>query len=173
MKDGEVLPIWVPVLFGILTPVCFCSSNTLLRYLTDEEKGIRFNGTTISMSSIFVVNLIILIFAINFWQSHQFSYDLFWIGLAGSIINTIGLTCMNTAISCGPMGPVSSIGALANIFLVIVEAIKHMKVPTYIELISLILGFAGALELVIPDTVHGLLRCIFTCGMGKKNKKSN
>lgn len=69
------------------------------------------------------------------------------------------------------MGPVSSIGALANILLVIVEAIKHAKMPTYIELISLVLGFAGALELVIPDTFHDLLLCLFTCGTGRKKTK--
>lgn len=67
VKDGELLPVWMPVLFGILTPVTFCLSNILLRYLTDDNKGIKFNGTTISMSSIFSVNLIILIFSIVFW----------------------------------------------------------------------------------------------------------
>ena len=150
--------MWMPVLFGILTPVAFCSSNILLRYLTAEDKGIKFNGTTISMTAYFWVNLIILIAAIVYWQSHIFSRDLFWIGLIGSIINTVGLTCMNTAISCGPMGPVSSIGACSNILLVVVEALKHWTVPSYIELISLLLGFAGAIELVMPEKVHGLAR---------------
>lgn len=69
------------------------------------------------------------------------------------------------------MGPVSSIGALANILLVIVEAIKHAKMPSYIELIALVLGFAGALELVIPDTFHELLLYIFTCGAGSRKAK--
>ena len=87
-------------------------------------------------------------------------------GLIGSIINTAGLTFMNTAISCGPMGPVSSIGGCSNILLVVVEAVKHRKTPSYIELISLILGFLGALELVIPDVVHSILKCLFCCGKG-------
>lgn len=151
LNDGELLPIWMPVLFGLLTPVTFCSNGVILRYLTSPDMSMKFNGTTLSMSAIFAVNLIVLIFAIVFWSTHQFSIDLFWIGLVGSIINTIGLTCINTAISCGPLGPVSSIGACSNILLVIVEAVRHAKVPTYIELISLVLGFIGALVLVIPD----------------------
>ena len=57
--------IAVCILFGILTPVCFCANGIALRYLTHEKIG--FNGTTISMSSIFAVNLIILIFAIVYW----------------------------------------------------------------------------------------------------------
>lgn len=164
MKDGEVLPTWVPVLFGILTPICFTSSNVLLRTLTDEKYGFNFNGTNISMTSIAVVNVLVVIFAIVFWQFHHFSPNLYWIGLVGSIVNTIGLTCMNTAISCGPMGPVASIGASSTILLVIVDAIASRRVPNYVELIALVLGFGGALELVIPDQ----LASIFTCGCFRK-----
>jgi len=51
--------------------------------------------------------------------------QLFWIGTFGAIINCAGLACMNTALSTGPMGPVSAIGACANIILAIVEAVKH------------------------------------------------
>lgn len=58
---------------------------------------------------------------------------------------------MNTAIACGPMGPVASIGASSTILLVIVDAIASRRVPNYVELIALILGFGGALELVIPE----------------------
>ena len=153
----------MPVLFGILTPVCFCASNVLLKYLTDEEKGIRFNGSTLSMSAISLVNAILVIFAIVYWQSHEFDHDLFWIGFGGSIINTVGLVCINIAISCGPMGPVSSIGACSNILLVLVYAIRNMKAPNYIEFISLALAFCGALELVIPEVINRCLRCIFLC----------
>lgn len=67
LNEGEILPVWMPVLFGILTPVVFCSNGLLLRYITDDKKGIKFNGTTISMSAVFAVNLILLIFAIFFW----------------------------------------------------------------------------------------------------------
>lgn len=67
VEDGQVLPTWIPVLFGILTPVCFCSISTLLRFLTDESKGYNFNSATVSMSGAFATNLIIIIIAIVFW----------------------------------------------------------------------------------------------------------
>lgn len=111
------------------------------------------------MTGIFVVNVLILIFAIVFWQYYHFSQDLFWLGLIGSIINTCGLTFMNTAISIGPLGPVASIGACANILLVIIEAVRHMKVPTYVEFIALVVGFGGALELVVPEFFEKVFCC--------------
>ena len=121
---GEVLPTWIPVIFGILTPMCFTTNGILLRKLTSPKYGINFNGTTMSFTTYFIVNLLILIFAAFFWQSHHFSKDLFWLGTIGSIINTVGISCLNTAITKGPMGPVSSIAALSNIMLVIEEAIR-------------------------------------------------
>ena len=84
-----------------------------------------FDGTLSSMSSYLVVNILVLIFAIIWWQYSSFSAYLFWLGLLGSIINTIGLSLINTAISCGPMGPVAAIGSCANILLVVIEAIKN------------------------------------------------
>ena len=67
VKDGELLPTWMPVLFGILTPITFCSNGVMLRYLTSEQRGIGFDGSTISMTSIFCVNVLILVFAIVYW----------------------------------------------------------------------------------------------------------
>ena len=49
------------------------------------------------------------------------------------------------------MGPVSAITALSNILLVIVEAIRNVKAPTWVEIIALILGFVGGIELVFPE----------------------
>lgn len=57
------------------------------------------------------------------------------------------------------MGPVASINTLTNLILVVVEAIKHMKVPSYIEFIALVLGLMGALELVIPEQIEKLFSC--------------
>lgn len=137
-------------MMGLITPLTFCANGILIRTITNEKYGINFNGTNLSMSSFLVVNVFVIIIAMIYWSSHSFSMYLFWIGTFGAIINSAGLACMNTAISTGPMGPVSAIGACANIFLALVEAVKHQKVPSYIEFIALFLGFSGALELVIP-----------------------
>ena len=67
VEEGKFLPSWMPVLFGILTPITFCTNSVMLRFLTGESRGIGFNGTTLSMSAIFCVNVLILIFAIVYW----------------------------------------------------------------------------------------------------------
>ena len=63
----------------------------------------------------------------------------------------MGLTLVNKAISKGPMGPVTAIVALSSILLVLIEAIRAKNGLTFIEILSLILGFAGALELIVPE----------------------
>ena len=151
IEDGKLLPAWIPVVFGIISPIFFCIETIVLRYLTAKDRGFGFNGATLSMSAYFCVNSLIFTFAIIFWQFHTFTKELFWIGLLGSIINTFGLTSLNTAYTSGPMGPVSAISACANIMLVVVESVKRRTLPHYLELIALLFGFGGALELVIPE----------------------
>lgn len=146
----------MPVLFGILTPLTFTSNGICIRLLTRPQYGMNFKGELLSFSSYFIVNLIILIFAVVFWQFHPFNRRLFWIGTVGSIINTIGIGCITMAIQKGPMGPVSALSATSNILLVIVEAIRNQKVPSWIELLALVFGFLGGLELVFPEIFEKL-----------------
>lgn len=168
LKVGEVLPAWMPVLFSILCPLLFTTNGILLKRMTYPKYGLNFNGTTLSMTSILLVNILILISALVIWQLEgNFQKDLFFLGMIASIVNTIGLGSLYTAVGCGPMGPVSSIGACSNIMLVVVEAIRRNRVPTWVEFLALVLGFGGALELVIPDIVAK----IFKCSCCKKTKK--
>lgn len=69
----------------------------------------------------------------------------------GSIVNTLGLVCIQNAISLGPGGPVSAIAQVNCILLVIVEAIKHKRMLFWMEIIGLVLGVYGSMILVIPD----------------------
>lgn len=59
----------------------------------------------------------------------DFDLYLFWLGLAGSIINTLGIVCAQIAVAKGPAGPASALSAAGNILLTIIEAFKHEKVP--------------------------------------------
>ena len=44
-KPAEsVLPSWIPVLFGFITPFSFTSGNITIRYLNDEKYGINFTS---------------------------------------------------------------------------------------------------------------------------------
>ena len=81
---------------------------------------------------------------------------MFWVGFFGSIINNIGLICIQNAYATGPAGPASSIAAMSSLLLVITEAIKTKKMLNSFELLGFISGVLGALILTIPDTLQRL-----------------
>ena len=88
----DILPTWIPVLFGVVTPIFFTISGYLTKQLCDSKVG--FNPSTLSFSSYFGVNSLILIFALVYWNTVAFSHYLFWLGMVGSIINTFGIVFM-------------------------------------------------------------------------------
>lgn len=126
---------------------------TLSGYLTKDlcDPKIGFNPSTMSFSSYFIVNVLIVIFAIAYWMMVDFSEYLFWLGMVGSIINTVGIVFMQNAVACGPAGPAAALGAVSNLLLVIIEAIKTQEMLTALEIISLLFGTSGAMILVIPN----------------------
>ena len=96
------MPTWVPVLFGVLTPVFFTSNGILTKHLTghrrkgalpltQDEKRRVFDSGDLGFTSYIVVNLIVLVAAIPYWVIVDFDATLFWIGCIGSVINTLGL----------------------------------------------------------------------------------
>jgi drug/metabolite transporter (DMT)-like permease len=89
---APAVPTWVPVIFGLITPVSFTCNGILTKHLTSDKVG--FNPSTISFSAYFVVNIIVLIVAIPYWVQVDFSQSLFWIGFIGSVINTLGIVCI-------------------------------------------------------------------------------
>jgi len=152
-------PTWVPVLFGLITPCSFTSNGVLTKHLTSEKVG--FNPSRISFSAYLIVNILVLLFAIPYWVKVEFSAYLFWVGFAGSIINTLGIVSIQNALSCGPAGPISAIAAVASVLLVVIEAVKTWKMLSIMELIGLIFGIYGALVLVIPTFFEKI--CCFCC----------
>ena len=85
------MPAWIPALFGILTPMCFTASGVLSKHLTSPET--KFNPSTLAFTSYLIVNTIVIIVAIIYWiKTESFSPYLFWIGIFGSGLNTVGLT---------------------------------------------------------------------------------
>ena len=155
MEDIQIVGSWVPILFGIITPISFTANSMLTKHLSVHQVG--FNASQFSFSSYLVVNVIVLIVAIPYWCLVEFSSYLFWVGLFGALINTLGLVCVQNAVSVGPAGPVAAICAISNLAMVIIEAIKHKKMLTVMESIAFIFGMVGALTLVIPDILLKIL----------------
>lgn len=152
-------PSWIPVLFGLITPVGFTTSGILTKHLVSDR--VKFDPSTISFSAYFLVNTIVLMFAIPYWKNVEFNEALFWIGFIGSVINTLGIVSIQNALSCGPAGPISAIAAVSAILLVVIEAVKQWKMLSLMETIGLIFGIYGALVLVIPTFFEKL--CCFCC----------
>lgn len=88
---SNILPSWIPALFGILTPVCFTASGILSKHLTGPR--INFKASTLSFTSYLIVNIFIAIGAVIYWvHTNTFSFYLFIVGFLGSFLNTLGLT---------------------------------------------------------------------------------
>ena len=85
-------PTWVPVIFGIVTPIMFTANGILSKHLTSER--INFNASTLSFTSYLLVNIVVLLVGIPYWRDHGFDQKLFWMGLIGSIVNTLGIVCI-------------------------------------------------------------------------------
>jgi drug/metabolite transporter (DMT)-like permease len=148
---AEVVPKWVAVMFGFMTPCFFVSSGLFIKHLTKPSVG--FDPITISFSTSSVVSLIIMILGASwFWQVvEKFQTDLFLLGLVGSIFDTIGKACIQKAYSRGPAGPVSAFVEMNNVLLVIIEALRMMRSPHPIEIVGFACGIGGGMTLCIPD----------------------
>eukprot|EP00356_Strombidium_inclinatum_P000909 CAMPEP_0170512328 /NCGR_PEP_ID=MMETSP0208-20121228/66789_1 /TAXON_ID=197538 /ORGANISM="Strombidium inclinatum, Strain S3" /LENGTH=203 /DNA_ID=CAMNT_0010795947 /DNA_START=362 /DNA_END=970 /DNA_ORIENTATION=+ len=151
---AAIMPTWVPVLFGVITPMSFTANGMLVKHLTGDK--MKFDPSTLSFSAYFSVNILILIAAVWYWVKIEFDMYLFIVGLIGSIINTLGIASIQNAIACGPAGPASALAACSNILLVIIEAVKNSEMLSPLELVALILGTFGSLELVIPEAFEKL-----------------
>jgi len=83
------LPTWVPVLFGLITPLSFTANGLIVKSLTSDE--MKFHPSNLSFSAYFLVNCLVLVGAIIYWTNYDFDSYLLVVGLIGSMINTCGI----------------------------------------------------------------------------------
>lgn len=93
------------------------------KHLTSDRIG--FNPMGVAYSTIMLVNLIVLIPSIIYWVYYGFDSILFWIGLVGNFADAIGIAMLTKAISNGPIGLIAALATTTNLFLTLIEAIKH------------------------------------------------
>ena len=131
----KAIPLWIPVLFAIVTPIFFAAYNMVMKHMTLEKPmGRGFNAYTLSFSSAFVSCVIIQLFAILWYWSYiaPIDWTLFAFGFVCSIFDNIGITFINKAFSCGPVGPITAYLMLCLVAFVITESIRLLKVPNYL-----------------------------------------
>ena len=90
-KDG-LLPSWIPVLFGIITPMSFTANQMLAKSF--KRGPVKFNIEEISFQGFMAVNVVLIIPTLYYWMYVDFNMRLFVVGFVGSIINTFGKVCI-------------------------------------------------------------------------------
>lgn len=87
IENENVLPTWIPVLFGLLAPCSFASGNIIIRYITMKEKGIEFKTIQLSTNPYIIINTLGLIVGAFIWTApskvHTFRPRVFLIGTIG------------------------------------------------------------------------------------------
>lgn len=142
---------------GVFTPITFAVSIMLMKHLTTDRMG--FNSSDVTFSSTGFIQFFTLVVAISWYWTKIESLDwyLFLLGFIGSVTQSLGMSFINKAFTLGPSGTVSALGSVSAFFLVLIQAVKNLKSPRTLEIIGFIIGFIGALVLVIPDA----FKCCF------------
>jgi drug/metabolite transporter (DMT)-like permease len=152
------IPTWVPVLTAFFQPFGYTAWAMLAKHLTSERIG--FDAMNVTFSTISTVNFCVLIGSL-FYFGHFGEFDtyLFTIGLVGSFLDTLGIVFITRAFSSGPAGLISALATSTNLFLTILEAIKHHRGLSKMESFGLLLGIYGALVLALPSFFEKFCFC--------------
>ena len=130
------------------------------------QPKVGFDATTLSFGSSAVGGALILIVALSwYWPCVEpFDPTLFGVGLAASILDTIGKAFIQRAFAAGPAGIVGAFVEINNIVLILIETVRERRVPSGLEWGSFVLATVGALWFVIPNELFWLINKAFCCG---------
>ena len=81
------VPLVVPVVFGILTPVAFASSGLFGKYLAQDRIG--FDITNLSFNAQYVVNFILFIALIAYTFINGFNGTMFIYGIGSGVAESL------------------------------------------------------------------------------------
>ena len=144
IKDSQY-PTWVAILWGFITPCFFLTQSFFTKFITQPKYN--FDAKTATFGTSCVTSFVILLTGV-FWYWHSvkpFDTRLFLIGIAGSILDTIGKSFIQTAFARGPAGPVTAFVEMNNIILIILDAIRTWTLPSGLEILGFLLGISGGL----------------------------
>lgn len=144
-------PTWIAILWGFITPCFFLAQSFYTKFITQPKYN--FDAKTASFGTSSVTSFfVIYLGVIWYWRSVKpFDCTLFLYGIAGSILDNIGKSFIQSAFSNGPAGPVTAIVEMDNIILVIFDAIRTWSLPSGLEILGFILGIIGALCFAFED----------------------
>jgi hypothetical protein len=83
---AQVVPVWVAVLGGVITPISFTANGLLIKHLVSDRIG--FDPIRMTFSVILITNLVILVIMLtNETFIKSFEWGLFVQGFFGSILD--------------------------------------------------------------------------------------
>ena len=123
-------PTWIALLWGFITPCFFLAQSFYTKYITSPR--FNFCARTVCFGSSATTSFIVLIVGVSwYWRKvHPLDPQLFLIGIAASMVDTVGNACLQTAFSKGPAGPITAMVEMNNVFLVVLDAVRTNSMPT-------------------------------------------
>lgn len=74
-----------------------------------------------------------------------------WKGTLGSILNNVGIVFVGNACATGVIGPSMALVNVQSILMTIMAAVFASQIPTWMQVLGLVIGILGSLVLTISD----------------------
>lgn len=82
------VPTIVPIMFALMTPIAFSISGELAKHMSQERIG--FDSNILSFTSQILINSVIVILGIVYWNRHGVILDHLLLGLLSGITESMG-----------------------------------------------------------------------------------
>ena len=155
------LPIYVAVLCAIVMPICVVMQQAAQKYVVFQ---LKINSDDFTYGYFLLMSAVLQIMSIiKFSVAGNFVIRLWIFGSIGSILNCFGCLFAVASFATGaPSGPIVALQSSQIVLLVVIEAVRQLQVPQYMQLIGLFFGILGTLILSAPDEMYTCLLMI-TC----------
>lgn len=111
--------------------------------------------TNLILGSFLYPSIPVLIGAAIFWlHVSRPNTQILLLSTIGSLIDIMSIALVYIALSKGPGGPITAICSMSSVLAMFIEAVRHRKLPSWLEFLALVFGLLGALEFVVPKLVH-------------------
>jgi hypothetical protein len=154
-------PIYQAILASFLAPFCLSFFIVYLKYVTTVKK---IAGRDLAIGYYSIMSIIFALACVFHFTNKNYLYTfepfLFLMGSLGSAFQLAGVFFAVSGIATGKaLGPQTALILSQTILNTGIHSIISRKVPNYVQLIGLAIGFVGALVLVIPDKIKAMLCC--------------
>ena len=172
-EEEESTPMWVAVLASLVMPIVCTFFIMVIKYSNETLNNDPRDWTT----ALWLIASICwqISGVVAFSQDETFEWSKFINGSIASALNLAGCLFVITCFSTGaPAGPASALVNMQTVLVVIIAAIASGIMPSWIEIVGLLIGIFGAMLLTIPDIIKACFYRVFCCrSLPKPQENSN